>query len=88
MRQLLPEIPGKVCWSKDLLYRNFQRKRSEQFLGYRKKYRSLTFQDGWQVEFSCEGYEFINEADTAGREILLSVESFIAGVLDYETGMF
>ena len=40
------------------------------------------------MEFSCEGYEFINEADTAGREILLSVESFIAGVLDYETGMF
>lgn len=53
-----------------------------------KMYRSLIFANGWRVEFAYEGYEFIDQADKEGREIIVSVESFISGVWEYESGMF
>jgi hypothetical protein len=53
-----------------------------------KMYRSLTFANGWRVEFRYEGYEFIDQADKAGREILLSVESFISAAWEYEEDRF
>ena len=53
-----------------------------------KMYRSLTFANGWRVEFQYEGYKFIDRADKAGKEILLSVDSFISAVWEYEENMF
>lgn len=53
-----------------------------------KMYRSLTFKQGWRVEFGYEGYDFIDEADASGRRLELAVESFIAGVWEYESGQF
>ena len=51
-----------------------------------KKYRSLTFAEGWRLEFPFEGYEFIDEANAEGRLQMLSVETFISRVVEYEEG--
>lgn len=51
-------------------------------------YRTLTFANGWHVEFPYEGYKFIDQADKDGREIVVLVESVITSVWEYETNMF
>ena len=51
-----------------------------------KKYRSLIFGEGWRVEILYEGHEFIDKADEEGRLIMLSVESYISAVVEYEKG--
>ena len=49
-----------------------------------KKYRSITFREGWRVEIPYEGYEFIDKADKDGKTLLLTVKSFISKVVEYE----
>ena len=49
---------------------------------------ALTFTEGWRLEFAFEEYGFIDKSDEEGRIVKLLVESFIAGVWEYEEGKF
>ena len=53
-----------------------------------KRVRSMTFDNGWRVEFAYKGYKFLDRAEKEDREIVVSVESFIAGVMEYERDKF